>query len=76
MSQDRQIMLLLTEVHERVVRIETKMEILPALQLEVKQHGDEILKAKTSLRIIRWVSSILLVSIPASAMAVFRILRP
>ncbi len=66
---------MMTDVRDRVIRIETQMEILPGLQQQVQQHQDEIVKAQTSLSLLRWLAGVFFVSIPASAYAVFRVFK-
>lgn len=67
---------MLVDIRDRVIRIETKMETLPELQDEVKKHGEEILKAKVSMKVLRWISGVLLISVPATLMALMKIFRP
>lgn len=66
---------LMSDVRDRVIRIETQMEILPGLQAEVKQHEKEIIKAKTSVNILKWIAGLVFVSVPASVFAVVRIFK-
>lgn len=72
MSRDREIISLLSEVHERVVRIETKMENLPEMQIQLKKHSDEILKFKTTMKILKWLGGLCLITVPATVAAVVR----
>ncbi len=59
-GKDSEMLLMISDIHERTIRIETKMESLPALQAQVHIHAEEILKAKTTLRIIKWAGGVIL----------------
>ncbi len=72
MSDLRDIMM---EVRDRVIRIETQMERLPAIEAKVDRHEKEIIKAKASVGVMKWLAGIVGVSIPASAYAVYRIIK-
>lgn len=73
MSQE--LLELMTDVRDRVIRIETRIEVLPEIQEDVKRHEVEIVKAKTSMKTIKWIASLLLVSIPASVAALLRVIK-
>lgn len=66
---------MMSDVRDRVIRIETQMEILPGLQAEVKQHEKEIIKAKASVNILRWLAGVFLISVPASVYAIVRVFK-
>lgn len=73
MSQDlREIMM---DVRDRVIRIETRMESLPELEDKVERQGREILKAKTSVNILRWLAGVFFITVPASVYAVVRVFK-
>lgn len=75
-KDNSQMLEVLHDIRDRVTRIETKMEAFPAVQEEVRDHGKDILKIKTSIKTTKWIATILLVSIPASVAAMVRIFRP
>jgi len=66
---------LMVDIRDRVIRIETRMEDLPALKAEVKKHDQEILKAKTSVKVLRWAFGILFITLPATAYAILKIYK-
>ncbi len=66
---------MMSDVRDRVIRIETKMEALPELKSMVDSHQDEIVRAKTSLNMLRWLAGIFFVSVPASVYAVVRMFK-
>lgn len=76
MSRDSEIILLLSDVHERVVRIETRMDYLQETAALVKKHDEDIIKARTSLKILRWVSGLMFIGLPAAIAAAIKILKP
>ncbi len=73
MSQD--LFELMSDVRDRVIRIETQMETLPAIKEKVDQHEEEIIKARASVNVLRWVAGAILVSVPTSVYAVLRSLK-
>lgn len=75
MSQDREMMSLMREVHERVIRIETKIEDLPDMKDKLEKHGEEILKQKTSLKLLQRIAFFLFVSVPATAVAIVKLVK-
>lgn len=66
---------LMTDVRDRVIRIETNMERMPALEIKVERHGEEILKAKTSVKVLRWMFWAAIIALPASAAAILKVLN-
>jgi hypothetical protein len=66
---------LMIDVRDRVIRIETRIENLPELEREIKKHGEEILKAQVSMKVLRWFSGVLLISVPATVMALVKIFK-
>lgn len=70
---------MLLEIRERVIRIETKfeshLESMPELKAQVAKHDREILKAKTSVNVMRWFAGIVFITIPATVYAVFRVVK-
>lgn len=75
MSGDSRIIELLSDVRERVIKMETRLEVLPELQATVAKHEKEIVKAKTAVNLLRWLAGIAFVAIPASVYAVVRTLK-
>lgn len=73
MSQDlREIMM---DVRDRVIKIETRIEALPTIQEKIDEHEREILKAKVSVKTMRWLAGLFFVSVPASVYAVVRVFK-
>lgn len=73
MSSDlREIMM---DVRDRVISIETRMERLPKLEEKVEKHDKEIIKAKASVNVLRWLAGLVFVTIPASVYAMVRVLK-
>lgn len=76
---DPRLQEVLFEVRERCVRIETMVENQAAdvqeLKLDVKKHGAEILRAKTSVKVLRYIIGLLLITVPAAVAAVVKIIR-
>lgn len=65
----------LMEIKERLATIEAKVDTHSDLKEQVDKNTEDIIKAKASLKTIKWVSGLVLVSIPASLAAVTRILK-
>ncbi len=63
---------LMLDVRDRVIRIEERISIIPEMQKEQDKHGEEILKAKTSVKVLRWFTGILMVTVPATAAAIYK----
>lgn len=63
------------DMRDRLVRIETRMEVLPEIQEEQKRHAQEILKAKTSVKVVRWLLGAIFLSVPAAVAAAVRIFK-
>lgn len=66
---------LMQDVRERVIKIETRMESLPELHEDVKRHEIEIVKTKAQMKSIKWLASLILISIPASAAALIKAIK-
>lgn len=73
MSQD--LMEVMQDVRDRVIRIETRIETLPTLQEKIDQHEKELIKAKVSVNMLRWLAGLFFVSIPASVYAMVRVFK-
>ncbi len=71
MSQD--LKELLVDVRDRVIRIETRLEAYPELQREVRENREEILKAKTSVKVVRWILGLMFLTAPGMTYAIMRI---
>jgi uncharacterized protein Yka (UPF0111/DUF47 family) len=71
---------LLMDIRERVVRIETVLEGHveddKKVAQKVEKHEKEIDRAKTSVKVLRWVIYTGFVIIPATVAAMLKILRP
>ena len=65
MSQELKEVLL--EVRDRVIRIETRMDHLQETAALVKEHDAEILKAKTTIKLMKWLGGALLATTAAIA---------
>jgi hypothetical protein len=66
---------LMLDMRDRLIRIETRVEALPELQSKVEKHGREILKAQTSVKVVRWLLGVLLIALPSTAAAIFKIFK-
>ncbi len=64
---------IMLDMRDRLIRIETKIEVIPEIQYEQKKHGQEILKARTSVKVLRWLFGVLLITVPATAAAIYKI---
>lgn len=72
---DRAMFVMLTDIRDRVIKIEAHMEALPEMKEDIKRHEGEIVKAKTQMRTMKWIASLVLVSIPTSIAAILRVLK-
>jgi len=63
------------DMRDRVVRIETKLERLPEIETKVERHSKEILKAKTSVSVVRWLLGVVFLAVPAAVATAVRIFR-
>lgn len=79
MNDELNLAEILLDIRDRTVRIETKMEAqaedVVQLQKESRKHGEAIRDAKTSLKVLRWVLGVLLLSMPATVAAVVKIFK-
>ncbi len=66
---------MMSDVRERVIRIETQMEILPVIQEKVLEHEEEIIKAKATVNLFRWLAGLFFISVPASVYAIVRVIK-
>lgn len=74
MSPD--ILELMTDVRDRVIRIETKMEELPEIKTKVESHERELIKSKAERKVIRGLLYFILITAPAAVAAYVKIFRP
>lgn len=69
----------LMEIKERMARVEEKIdthvESSAKRDLKVETIEKKIIKAETSLKVLRWVLGICLISLPATVAAVLRIAK-
>lgn len=74
MASNEQILEHLIEMKEDVASIKATLIDWPALKAEVIKHDREILKAKTSLKVLRWMIGVV-VSVPSIAYAISKFLE-
>ena len=76
----REIIDHLMEIKERMVKVETMLkghvELSAKRDATVDQHDRDITKAKASIKTLRWVFGILLITVPATVAALARIWKP
>ena len=70
---------ILQDIRERVIKIETVLERHVEddliLTKQVQKNTKDIIVAKTSLSVLKWVSSIIMVTIPAIIFTILRIFK-
>lgn len=66
----------LMEIKERLATIETKIEANEDMKSQVQKNTTEIVKAKASIKTLRWVFGIMLITVPATLAAAVKIWRP
>lgn len=64
-----------TEIRDRLIRMETKMEDLPQIRASIQRHEVEIAKAKASVKSIKWFAGIIFITIPAGIAAVVKVFK-
>lgn len=75
MSEIDPVLKYLIEIKEDVAEIKSTLVDYPALKVEVAKQGREIVRAKASVSVIKWLAGLLLVTIPASVLAMIRIVK-
>jgi hypothetical protein len=77
---DREIVHYLMDIQDRLGTIETKVDALSSKTAEwdmkIEQLETKVTRAEASLKTVRWISGVLLVTIPATAAAIAKILKP
>ena len=64
---------LLIDVRDRVIRIEERIAVIPDMKEKQDEHERELVQAKASVKVLRWIGGALLVSLPATAAAIYKI---